>query len=419
MDCIRPGCRTDDPGPRGPGSSLKSGPFNPRRQTLTDDWFGYGPALRDAGLNLRVDWTQFYQGMFQGVGDTTGQYGGHLDGLAKIDLSKLGLWDGLSLTAQGTINYGNSVNGFDGTAFPVNSALFFPDLNTTDGATVSALFLNQDFGNGWSVSIGKFNNIEAVRARPILGGGGVDTFWNLNPAVTSSGLIPGGIYAAQVGLKTDPVSYSLMLYDPEDAFNKFPFEKAFQNGIGVNGTATLKTSIAGRTGYYGISASYHNAQRPNLGDIVVQGSGGVGNEINNNISGRVGAYAVALTMQQYLYQDPNDPAKGWGVFGALTRSDANPTPFELSYMFGIGGNSFLPNRSDDRFGIALSRFGLSTELKNELAQFSVQDEYALEAFYNIAVTPWLRTTVDVQWVRPAGGTFPDGMFAGVSTYAKF
>jgi porin len=42
-------------------------------QTLTNDWFGAGADLRNAGINLRVEWSQFYQGLTRGNDDKTWQ----------------------------------------------------------------------------------------------------------------------------------------------------------------------------------------------------------------------------------------------------------------------------------------------------------------------------------------------------------
>ena len=376
---------------------------------------------------MRLEWSQYYQGMIEGTemgltpDENDWRYGGHLDALVRVDLSRWGLWDGLSATVQGYHDYGESVNGFDGTAFPINSALFFPDVQDTDGAALVAMYASQNFDDRWTVSVGKFNNIEGIRYRPIAGGGGVDTFWNLNPAVTSSGLVPAGIYAAQVSLKTDPVSYFLQLYDPVDAMNKPLFSGMFENGVGINGSATLKTSIGGRTGYYGISGSYSTSELIDLSDLLTVSAEGDAVAIKENLTPKSGAWAVAATMQQYLYQDPSDPDRGWGIFGALTLSDGNPTLFRLSYMLGVGGNSFLPGREDDRFGIAFSRFGISDDWKEAAEQVgqTVNDEYSVEAFYNFAVTPWFRITADVQWVAPGDGDYPDGVFGGLSTYVKF
>jgi hypothetical protein len=54
-------------------------------QTLTGDWFGQGPALREAGFDFRLEWSQFYQGLTQGEGDKSWQYGGKFDALARVE----------------------------------------------------------------------------------------------------------------------------------------------------------------------------------------------------------------------------------------------------------------------------------------------------------------------------------------------
>ena len=54
-----------------------------------------------------------------------------------------------------------------------------------------------------------------------------------------------------------------------------------------------------KTGYYAISGSYSSASNPNLGDIVTDTE--LGRAINDNISNKRGAYAVAVTVQQFLF----------------------------------------------------------------------------------------------------------------------
>jgi hypothetical protein len=58
-----------------------------------------------------------------------------------LDLSKLGFWNGLSVTAQGVANYGESVNAIalGASLLAVNSALFFPGIEGTDASDLMAL----------------------------------------------------------------------------------------------------------------------------------------------------------------------------------------------------------------------------------------------------------------------------------------
>ncbi|TWH24527.1 MULTISPECIES: carbohydrate porin [unclassified Aminobacter] len=243
-----------------PGSEPQGPP------TLTGDWFGQGPALRDAGLDFRLEWSQFYQGMVRGEGDGSWQYGGKVDALARIDLSKLGFWDGLSVTAQGYFNHGDSINGMGGGLLPVNVALLFPGTEWDERWDLMALFVTQRLSDQVSVSVGKFKGLELARATPLKGGGGIDTFWG-NLAAPISGITPATFNGALISVPTKPVSYSLMIYDPTDATNQPLFSDLFENGVTINGGATLATSIGGLPGYYSIKGVYSTRTGTDFSEI--------------------------------------------------------------------------------------------------------------------------------------------------------
>lgn len=378
--------------------------------TLTNDWFGQGQAWRDAGFDFRLEWSQFYQGLTEGAGDNRWVYGDKWDAQLRVDLSKFGFWNGLSLTAQGYWNYGASVNGIGGSLIAVNAALFFPNVNES---AIMALYVTQNFGNLYSVLVGKLNLLEFARGVPLMGGGGVDTFWNVNLAAPISGVVPPTINGVQVRINTQPVSYSLTVFDPQDATSRPLFSDLFAAGVGVMGTATFTTRVAGRTGYYGIKVVYNTMEGPDLSELIESA-------INGVTETKAGSYFVGLVMQQYLVQDPRTPGRGWGVFAEIGKADGNPNLLEWSGYVGLAGNSLIPGRPDDRFGIAYFHTGISNTLQTDLAPtFNLVDESGVEAFYNVAITPWFRVTGDLQFVRPASGNFPSATFVGVGTYVRF
>lgn len=385
----------------------------PLRDTFTGDWAGFGPAMRDAGFDFRLEWSQFYQGLTSGDGPKTWQFGGHWDGQARVDFSKWGLWNGFSATVQGYWNTGHSINGEAGGLIAVNSALYFPGIIGADRSDIMALYLQQDFGTFASFLIGKLNLVEFARGTPLRGGGGVDTFWNVNLATPITGVSPPTINGAQLRINTQPVSFSLTIFDGQDATNKPPFSDLFENGVNVMGTATLKTSIAGLTGTYGLKGIYSTMTGADLSELIPSA-------INNVTRTKQGSWYGAFSFQQYLIQDPANPARGWGIFGEITKADGNPNTLDWSTYIGLGGNSLIPGRPDDRFGIAYFRYGVSRELKAELASvFSLTDESGIEAFYNVAVTPWFRVTGNLQFIRPASADFPSSIYAGIGGYLRF
>jgi porin len=215
-----------------------------------------------------------------------------------------------------------------------------------------------------------------------------------------------------LGINTQPVSFSFMVFDPQDATNRPLFSDLFENGISFMGTATLQTTIAGLTGFYGIRALYSSREGPDFSEVIRP----PGTPVNT----KQGSYYVGASFQQYLIQDPSNPAKGWGVFGEITTADGNPNPLEWSTHVGIGGTALIPGRPVDRFGIAYFRFGFSSVLKNAVAPvFHLKDESGVEVFYNVAVTPWFRITANLQFIRPASGNWPEDIFAGLGTYVRF
>lgn len=262
-------------------------------QTLTGDWFGQGKAMRDAGFDLRVEWSQFYQGMVQGGGNKAWQYGGKLDALGRFDLSKFGFWDGLSVTVQGNGNYGESVNGFGGSLIGENAALLFPGIKGADAYDMMALYVQQNFGDKVSVLFGKLNLVEFARATPLRGGGGVDTFWNVNLATPITGLSPPTIFGGQIRINTQPVSFSLSVFDAKDATHRLAWDHPFENGVNIMGTATYATSIAGLTGSYGTKGIYSTQTGPDLSSIIPPP--GV-----TGILTKTGSYYVGLSFQQFL-----------------------------------------------------------------------------------------------------------------------
>lgn len=380
-------------------------------QTLTGDWFGAGAAWRDAGNDFRLEWSQFYQGMTRGEGEKSWQYGGKLDALARIDLSRLGVGDDLSLTAQGQWNYGHSVNGIGGTLLPVNAALFFPGIEDSDRSDLMALYLTKRFGDRVSVSVGKLSGLELLRATPLKGGGGVDTFWG-NVGAPISGIAPATFHGAHLQIRTQPVSYTLLVYDPEDATNRPLFSDLFDNGVTFNGQATWSTAFGGLRGYYGLKAAYSTREGTDFSEIIRPPGLTPGT--------KQGSWLLAFAFQQYLAQNPDAPARGWGVFGEIAKSDGNPNLVDWATYVGIGGSGLIPDRPDDRFGIAYFRLRVSDVLREELAPvFNLRDESGVELFYNLAVTPWFRITGDLQFIRPAAGDLPRSTYAGLGTYVRF
>jgi porin len=104
-----------------------------------------------------------------------------------------------------------------------------------------------------------------------------------------------------------------------------------------------------------------------------------------------------------LYEPKKGSGEGIGIFGRFGASDGNPNFMHFLYSLGIGGKGVIPGRERDRYGFGFYYIDVNNPKLQGLFQSIklLRDEYGFEAFYNIAITPWLQLTPDIQVVRGA------------------
>jgi porin len=81
-----------------------------------------------------------------------------------------------------------------------------------------------------------------------------------------------------------------------------------------------------------------------------------------------------------------------------------PSPPVYTMEFPLQGEGAIcwAGRENDRWGIGFFHFGLSEPLLAGLTALDVnrRSEGGVEAFYNLAITPWLRLSADLQVIDP-------------------
>ncbi|MGZ8096555.1 MAG: carbohydrate porin [Methylobacter sp.] len=369
------------------------------RDTLTGDWGGARPWLKEHGITLKPRITQFYQGFAAGEDDHDYQYGGKADLLLNADLGKLGLWNGFSLTVHAEQNFGEDANGRGGTVAPLNTALFFPGIENADYFDFSSVYLQQRFGESATLIAGKINIIDLASGVPFRGGAGIDSFWNSVFAATPSGTVPPYLMGAILSVRTEPATFGLWVYDPEDKTNLTGFENFFSNGVTLRGTVDFPVSIAGLGGHQGLVALYSTEPGNDLeeiGDSLIPPFPPGAPGIKNN------RYYFAYNFDQYLYQSKANPKEGIGLFGQFGISDGNPNRLQWLAIAGVGGTGLIPGRSRDNWGVGYYYASISSALQESLAPIlDIRNEQGIEVFYNFAVTPWFALGGDLQVIEPS------------------
>ena len=316
---------------------------------------------------------------------------------------------GFSVSAHLEQNFGQSANELGaGAILPVNTALAFPTLGGT--TTDLSLIVTQKFGDAVSISLGKFNMLDVAARTPLIGGGGETTFWNIGLAAPVSGVTPPYIIGGIATVKTAPATFTLMVYDPRSAQGLDVIEHPFAQGTTTSLSANIPMTVFGLTGYNTLRGVYSTADGFNFDDapqlLLPPGS-----QTKLTKQGYTfGSYAL----QQFLWQDPDNPGRGWGFFGQISASDANPNPIGNTVIIGLGGST--PSRPDDRWGVAWCDYLFSRQLRTGLVALGgegLNDERVLEAYYDAAVVAHVRFGPDVQVIWPGTPGKSTALFAGV------
>lgn len=400
--------------------------------SLTDTPDGPKEQLRRIGVSPDVWVTQFYQGQTRGDGDKTWRYGGKLDAFLKWDTEKLGLWQGFHVNAQYEHYFGRNINRRDFALIPVNTAQAYVERDGYHSAL--SVSVTQDIGEHISVSAGKFNMMTLASKTPLIGGGGIDTFMNRAFALPSTGVAYTALRGAAgdrvvisapyligaiVAIKTKPVDFTLMVADPRSAIDPRVIERPFEKGVAVGGAATVKTRIAGLRGFHTLRAAYSNARGVDLenidADLPRPSAAG------RPTATKKGYWFTSYAIQQNLFQSEQNPEVGWGLFTLATLSDGNPSPIKWSILAGLAGNNLLAGRETDRWGVGFFHYGLTEPLLAGLAALNVRrrSEGGVEGFYNLAITPWLRLSADLQVIDPWNSSKSRATYAAVRLQTKF
>jgi len=375
------------------------------RSTLTGDWFGLRNDLAAKGLTFDMRLTQVYQGIVSGGKDEAWKYGGRGDLTFHLDTQKLGLWPGGFFTVEVEGNFTNSVNGLTGALNPVNTDQIFP-MPTGDNVNVPNVSFMQFFSPYAGVVLGKLALLTPTSGdmNEFAHGKGdtqfMNTAFSVNP-VTLLTIPYSALGAGLIILPTkDPhaaiIGFSVLQSNGKASVSGFG--DLHSNQLTFVGEARIRTNFFGLTGHQLIGGGYSNKTFTSLDQSLrffIE---------NRTIEKQDGSWNVYYNFDQYLYEPEKGSEKGVGIFGRFGVSDGNPNPMHFFVSFGVGGKGIIPGRPLDRFGIGYYYMDVSnpkfTGLLGRTREL-LRDEYGFEAFYNVAITPWLQLTPDIQVIRPA------------------
>lgn len=378
------------------------------RSTLTGDWGGARNYLANKGVIFDLSLTQVFQGIVGGGKSEGAEWGARGNLTINVDTQKLGLWPGgfLMLEFEGNVStespIADSVNGQTGALMPVNSNQLYPIPNGNN-LKMPAWNITQFLSPYVGLFLGKLD-ITLGEMNEFAHGKGDYQFFNLafnfNPVaalIAPYSTLGGGVIVLPT---KDPaaaiVNFSVLQTNGTADFDSI--EDLSGNKLTFAGEARVRTNLFfGFTGHQLIGGGYSNQTFTSLSQslrFIIQ---------NRTLEPKKGSWNVYYNFDQFLYETTKGSGQGVGLFGRFGVSDGNPNPFHYFFSIGIGGKGIVPTRPVDSFGIGWYYIVVGhPQFTGPLATRSLlRNEQGFEAYYDLAITPWMRLTPDIQVISPA------------------
>ncbi len=337
-------------------------------------------------------------------------YGGNLDILMNADLERMGFGPGGggTLAVRAESRYGETVNDDTGAFTPVNTRGYFPltdGINESIPIAITELAYTLSFSEKFDVTVGKMITAWGDPTE-FAGGEGRTQFLNSNfiyNAATSQTAPYSTLGAAVDWYPMPAVTVSSALFATTDSSTTTGFDD-LDDGLTWWTQLETRYRLGGLPG--GLNAGFQYAfdnEFTRIGGRLTLIPGGVSVETVSD------SWAVFCGAWQYVFTPDAPPAdeldasdshadlRGLGVFARFGFADPDANPVKWSASAGVGGRGLIPGRDGDTFGAGY----YYTDVQNPRA-FSLlglpSSGQGFEAFYNIALTPAVGLTLDLQWV---------------------
>lgn len=368
-------------------------------ETLTGDWYGNRTYLAESGITFDFDLAHFYQGVAHGGLEQRFAYGGHGDYVANVDFGKLGVQEGLFLKVRAEHRFGDNINRDTGAFLPAGLLTELPVPNDEDLYVTNFLFM-QFLNEHFAVFAGKLDTLDGD-LNAFAHGRGKTQFLNTGFVVNPIGLrsIPYstlGCGFTVLGDEGTPV-FTYTLLNSRDTVKTSGFDELFNDGVAMSAEVRLPTPLWGMPGHQLFAATWNSRDYASLGQdprIILP---------NVPIAESNGSWSLYWNFDQYLYVDPREPTKGWGMFGRAGIADDETNPLGYFLSFGLGGNNPRCNGRNDTFGAGWFMAGSSDKVGPLLQGLlgPIGNGHGVEIYYNREVTKWLYVTPDLQVLLPA------------------
>lgn len=376
-----------------------------------DSKIASGKETLDAFFKDRI--SKLNLGNFGNTGDSSAGYLGLWSFETKIDTNKMGLWPGGFVFMRVQAQYGQAVNARSGTLLPVNTDSLLPEPGL-DVVTIPALYFTQFLSEHLAVTLGKLDTLggDMNEFAHIAGDDRfIGTAFGFNPVMAT--VVPYSPLGLALNiLPTKDLLIILCVFDGDGVPTMSGFDTMFNGKTSYAAEARLTTNFGGKLGHQLIggvfgSGNYTEFKQELLAFVP---DSGVSLKTSSN------SWAVYYNFDQYLWTRPDDPSRGWGIFGRIGFADESTNPIGQFYSAGFGGKGAEASRPYDRWGLGWYYMKSSGDLPEFL---QLGDEQGGEAFYTVAVTPAFLVSADIQVTDSAKKPVDTAVILGLRATMRF
>lgn len=363
------------------------------RDHLTGDMLGIRSDLAERSVDVDLDLTQFYQNVASGGQEQRDAYGGKLDYFVTF-------LQGLVVLHAET-RFGEDVILDAVGAAPVNANMLYPGLENSTAITGLQINLPLTADQDWVATAGKINTLDLFNMLYPQTGRGVDGFMNLSSFVplNVARTVPLSFLGAGVlKMREGQIQGGLLVYDSHNTPTTSGFENLFDNGANIAGMWRFFTEFGGQPGSHLFLGAWASGQFNSLDQTdwsFLPGAGFVPGD-------QSGSWSLLYVLEQQLWVDPCNKQRNVGLLSQWGIADPETCPYQWVCNVSLQSQGLVPNRSNDKMGVAYFYSGLSSDVKDLLNPLlPVNDLQGVELYYNAEVTPWFHLTADLQVVEPA------------------
>jgi len=389
------------------------------REEMTGDWDGARTRLKEKGVELEFELSQFYQGVASGGVRRSSVYNGKFQTAFKFDLGKIAGWKFWSAEIQTETRFGGPLLGGTGGINPVNTTAIIPAAAGTV-FTVSAVNFTRlipiDLKKGdlFAISFGRYNLVELLD-EDFFAGGGTERFFNIAPIGPLTVLREVPLITNAVNfiyIKGGEPRFTFSILDPNDYSLEPGLDKLLQDGVTFSPAVNFPVKYFGKSAKHTIGGAITTKKYTPfdfIKQIIIPGPP------LNPVEPKRGSWSISYTFRQYLVERGH--RDGWGFFSQISFANKDTSPITKFVNVGLGGNGLFKSRRQDEFGLSYAFTDLSSVLKDNINLLTLgnrrpRPEHQLEAFYNFHITPWLRLTGDLQIVRGVRPTINTAVVPG-------